>query len=318
MPPTSSAAHDGFLAALGKRLSFPPTTSLNPHCLSEHSLYRLFDELFEQGHRPWPTKEGTKQWLEEVGLLASIPLDKRSEHPSRRTRFYRMDIVQKANVQARPVELLQAYDENGVICYFSAVAFHALSTQPPAHHHVAIPVDAARKAVAQTSPPPHGEPHRSKTRQADPLGTWLFTRDGIPYYKTTREKRLLPGAQLRYIEASTVICITTLEQTLLDTLHKPLSCGGPAVVVEAWEQARSRVNEDRLADYLCAMDYLPIVQRVGFMMENLNHRPGKVLQAVLDGFLARLRPDDPSQRQQLFAGMKHDNLQFPWLVYVPS
>ena len=42
-----------------------------------------------------------------------------------------------------------------------------------------------------------------------------------------------PRAQIR---------ITTLEQTLLDSLYKPFLCGGPEVVFEAWQDAVDRLD----------------------------------------------------------------------------
>ncbi|MFT3882954.1 MAG: hypothetical protein QM703_25270 [Gemmatales bacterium] len=76
------------------------------------------------------------------------------------------------------------------------------------------------------------------------LGEWLFTYKGLRYYKTTKENRLVPGIQTRFLNPTSIVRITSLEQTLLDTLHRPLSCGGPAVVMEAWEQGITRAKKE--------------------------------------------------------------------------
>ena len=310
-------ANDAFLSSLVNRLSQEPSVSLNPHCLSERALYNLLDEIFAQGHCPQPSKSRTKNWLEEIGLLAPIPVDQYPESSKRSTRFYRLDVSRQAHSQPAPHELLQAYDKTGVICYFTAVAFHSLSTQPAAHHHIAIPIEPRPKATASLSTATR-EKSGGQKKKTDPLGTWLFTYNSLRYYKTTREKRLIPGIQTRHIGPASLIRITTLEQTLLDTLHRPLSCGGPAVVMEAWVQGLSRVSEEKLEHYLRQMDHLPTAQRLGYILDNLKYTPGKSLTSTLNSFLPQLDANDPDVYQQLFPGMKYDNLRHPWLVYGPS
>jgi len=308
--------HDAFISFLIDRLSRESSVSLNPHCLSERTLYSLFDEIIAQGHRPQQSKERTKEWLKEIGLLTPIAIDQYPDSSKRSTRFYRLDVSRKAQSQPSPLELLQAYNEAGVICYFTAIAFHSLSTQPPVHHHLGIPIEPRPKAAQVL--PRKVSVSRSESRKADPLGTWLFTYKGLRYYQTSREKRLIPGIQTRITGPTSLIRITVLEQTLLDTLHRPLSCGGPAVVMEAWEQGLGRVNEDKLERYLQKMDYLPIAQRLGYVLGSLGYRPGASLKNALDAYLARLDPNDPSAYQQLFPGVKYDHLQYPWLVYGPA
>ena len=204
-----------------------------------------------------------------------------------------------------------------MICFFTAVAFHSLSTQPAVYHHVAIPTEPRPKLLAPTLTETRNVP-RMQRKKADPLGTWLFTFRGLRYYKTIRDKKLIPGIQTRYTGPTSLIRITTLEQTLLDTLHRPLSCGGLAVVMEAWSQGLSRVNEDKLEMYLRQMGHLPIAQRVGYVLNNLGYKPGKALTTTLESFLSQLNPNDPNAYQQLFPGVKYDELRYPWLIYGPA
>ncbi len=307
---------NSFLSSLIERLSQEPSMSLNPHCLSERTLYDLFDEFRMPSGIPQPPKRQRKQWLEEIGLLTLIPIDEYPKGSTPNTRFYRLDITKKSRSHPSPLELLQAYDSTGVICYFTAVAFHTLTTQPPVHHHLAILTEPRTRTVTtSSSPEASSRPPRAK---ADPLGTRLFTCQGIPYYRTSREKRLLSGIQTRCLSATALIRITTLEQTLLDTLHRPISCGGPAVVTEAWEQGLRRLNEDKLARHLQDMDHLPIAQRLGYVLAALDYQPGPSLKATLDSYLARLNPDDPAACQQLFPGVRYEHLHHPWLVYGPD
>lgn len=307
----SSAWRDALLAGLVKRLSVEPSAALNPHCLSEQSLFGVLGDLEAEGFRLRDTKTRIVTWLKEVGLLTVIPVDHAQEESSARTRFYSLDIAKTPSSHVSPLELLQAYHANGVVCYFTAIAFHSLSTQAPVHHHIAIPTDSYVRAPVPT----RTKRHRVVSR--NPLGTRLFSYDGMPFYKTSRERRLLPGVQLRYVGATTVIRITNLEQTLLDTLHRPMACGGPPVVFEAWDQGLKRVHEDRIADYLGSMDHGPLVQRLGYMLDDLDYKPHSKLRGVLDQYLSRLNPADPSVYQQLFPGVEYSNPTRPWLVYGP-
>ena len=311
MPKHPSDWHETFLARLTKRLSIEPSTALNPQCLSEQTLYGILDDLDSDGFRPRDSKGRITAWLQEIGLLKVIPVDHAQEKPSARTRFYCFDVAKSPSSQTSPLELLQAYHSNGAICYFTAIAFHSLSTQPPVHHHIAIPTETyVRSAVPKVTK------HRVAT-SPNPLGTLLFSYDRTPFYKTSREGRLLPGVQLRYIGPKAVIRITNLEQTLLDTLHRPLACGGPRVVFEAWDQGLKRMNEDRLADFLVRMDRRPIAQRLGYILDGLEYKPRSKLRSVLDQYLSQLDPGDSSAYQQLFPGVHYSNLGHPWLVYGP-
>jgi predicted transcriptional regulator of viral defense system len=315
---TQLGAQDTFvISSLVDRLSREPSVSLNPHCLSQQTLDGLLDEIFAGGHGRVPSKIGTRKWLEEIGLLTPIAIDLYPNDSKPSTRFYRLDISRQSQSHPAPHELLQAYDKTGVICYFTALAFHSLTSQPAAHHHVAIPNEHRPKAK-QTSLAKIREASPGERKKADPLGTWLFTFKGIRYYKTSREKRLLPGVQTRYTGPTSLIRITTLEQTLLDTLHRPLSCGGPAVVMEAWGQGLGRVNEDKIELFLREMRHLPTAQRLGYVLDNLEYKPGRTLKSTLESFLSQLNPNDPNAYQQLFPGVKYDHLRHPWLIYGPA
>ena len=67
--------------------------------------------------------------------------------------------------------------------------------------------------------------------------------------------------------------MTTLEQTLLDTLHKPWSCGGSSVVFEAWERGVPLLDEERTAEYLMKIGRFDLTRRGGYMLDNNNYSP---------------------------------------------
>ncbi|MBC8121256.1 MAG: hypothetical protein H7Y22_05385 [Gemmatimonadaceae bacterium] len=212
-----------------------------------------------------------------------------------------------------PLEILQATARDGIICYFTAVHFHGLTTQGVSHHHIA--------RLRHYPQPQQGQKDRPESlgeRKAfDPLGSKQFTYRGMPYYLTQRERDLVVGVQRRYLDERTIIRITTLEQTLLDALHRPMSCGGPAVVFEAWETALERLDERRLAEYLEAIASSEVDRRVGYMLENLGHRPG----GVLGERLARMREELARATNQtpiaLLPGTESDSINPYWLVEVP-
>ena len=42
-----------------------------------------------------------------------------------------------------------AYEPKGVVCFFSALAFHSLTSQVPGHHHMAVLTDSPPAAAAR-------------------------------------------------------------------------------------------------------------------------------------------------------------------------
>jgi hypothetical protein len=216
-----------------------------------------------------------------------------------------------------PLELLQAAVKDGVVCYFTALSYHGLTTQPVAHHHIArLRSYPEHRPIAQDSQTRASDPNL-KARAYDPLGTKQFSYKGIPYYVTQRERRWVPGVQKRYLDERTIIQITTLEQTLLDTLHKPLSCGGVAVVFEAWETALGEIREERLVSYLKAIASPDVDRRVGYMIENLKHRSGDALKAYLQIAHAHLNASPDSTSIPLLPGLPSSSVNAQWLVEVP-
>lgn len=175
-------------------------------------------------------------------------------------KVYCLDVGGKPPIS--PIELLAATQSNfeqTAICYFTALEHHQLTTQPASHHH-----------IAQLKNYPSNEDGSEETVRSirlPPMGTLLLHQDGIPYYVSKRDRRLLPGIQTVAMSPHFMVRATTLEQTLLDTLHRPWSCGGPTVVFEAWEQAVSRIDESRLGNYLERIASPVLCRRVGYMLE---------------------------------------------------
>ena len=164
-----------------------------------------------------------------------------------------------------PLELLQAAKPQDVICYFSALSYHNLTTQMVPHYHIShlnpkVTMDRERIVAG------------SRSQRVPSLGSLLFRYEGMPYYYTRRILSQVPGVKTYYLSPRTIIRITDLEQTLLDTLHRPWSCGGAAVVMEAWENGMKMLDQERLADYLIFINSHLLTRRAGCMLDQFSFR----------------------------------------------
>jgi predicted transcriptional regulator of viral defense system len=81
-----------------------------------------------------------------------------------------------------------------------------------------------------------------------------------------RDPQYLVQTQWRFVHELSRIRVTSLEQTLLDTLHRPLNCGGAAVVFEAWDTGADRLDHDKLATLLHRINDLRLTRRVAYML----------------------------------------------------
>jgi hypothetical protein len=257
------------------------------------------------------------EWLCRLRLASQIPVEGES--------IYLLEIGASAEAEVDPLELLMADKPSGVICYFSAVAFHALTTQLVEHHHAA-------ELRPQSSTRVSGRPEKDKDFLNQPespaseshkpsvLGKKLLFRfQGVPFYSTSRSIRLVPGIQTRNRGPRAQVRVTTLEQTLLDTLYKPFHCGGPEVVFEAWQEgiASRRIDEERLVAYLRAMNYPATARRLGVMLELAGAAPGVELQRFLEASRDATDRRSSHARISLLPGVDYQNLNEPWLVNTP-
>jgi predicted transcriptional regulator of viral defense system len=159
-----------------------------------------------------------------------------------------------------PFELLAAHRPEGVVCFMSALTAHDLTTQRVVRHHVAVPKAARPHSGAQaerSAVAPSATDRKSAT-----LGHCLFAYRGAEYYETHRESRYLTSTQKRPLHGEFHFRVTSLDQTLIDTLDRPVACGGAAVVFEAWESAQRRINPRRMAALLGVINHPHLSRRV--------------------------------------------------------
>jgi len=265
----------------------------------------------------FPNTPEILKYLKKIGWAYPIEVEVPPATPSRSKEFYLLDIGAAHGAKIDPLELLQAYKPDGVICYFSALTYYSLTTQFATQHHIAA---LNKKTSAQKAN------HRHFTEKSDnslksnrkyALGKNLFTYQGIPFYLTKRSISRLIGVQTRMLGPRTNIRITTLEQTLLDTLHKPIYCGGPSVIFEAWEEGLTRLDEDLLNDYLQKIDSLLILRRVGAMIETLNFRPSHDFEVTLERCLENISQHSETSAIPILPGFEFPSLNAKWKVMTP-
>ena len=313
------AYRDEFLARLNQRLATPTSEWPTVRCWTEPALDRVFgqvrDELAAEKLETGLPNSSLLAWLCRLHLASQLSVESKS--------VYLLEIGANTKTEVDPLELLMAGKPSGIICYFSAVAFHELTTQLVKHHHVAeLQLHRATPESRHAEEDSAGRPERptaSGRRQPRGLGTLLFRFQGVPFYSTRRSTRLIPGIQTRGYGPRAQIRITTLEQTLLDSLYKPFYCGGPEVVFESWQEGISsrRIDEERLVAYLLAMDYPATARRLGVMLELVGSAPGAELRRFLEACQGVIDRQSPHARISLLPGVDYQNLNEPWLVNTP-
>ncbi len=221
---------------------------------------------------------------------------------------------QKGNVD--PFELLHAYKQDGIICYFSALFYFSLTTQYPSHHHIATIIKKAEKITTELTSNIMNEKSNDK-RKRNKLGTFGFSYQDLAFYSTRRKDYTIPGIQLRVLNPRTRIRITTIEQTLLDTLQYPYRCGGPSVIFEAWKTHKNKINESKILDYLRKIDTDNLSRRVGALFEIFNYRSGKDLSNHLKEIQNSILTTNEILNIPLLKGINYSNINTNWKILIP-
>lgn len=292
------------VAELAERLKAPSETIPNVQWLSDTRLIKLLVDIRNAVKAP-KALTGTRllDLLIDSKLARQLPPDDFSD-ASKSPAIFSLDIGGVPSIS--PIELLQATQssyQNTVICYFTALERHELTTQEAPHHHVASLKAPSKQPRPQPVPNPSAADYSGRKPS---LGTLLFGYQEIPYYMTQRDPALVPGIQTVRLSPSCMVRMTTLEQTLLDTLHKPWSCGGPSVVFEAWERGLPLLDDARLALCLKTIGRTDYTRRAGYMLEQFGHATAaNDLLALLSAAKAKVRsgaeptitllPDVPSK-----------------------
>ena len=317
---------EAFLACLSHSIAVPTADWPTVRCWTKTSLDRMFKRVKDDVGESKPPQSNLEllNWMKKLGLAWAIEAEGAT--------FYLLEFGASPKSEIDPLELMMAYEPFGVVCYFSALAFHSLTSQMPSHHHVAVLTESSRmghgKEAGQenteealrreTIAKKVGSDKRTRSK-ASPLGKCIFSFLDMQYYLTRRTKHLVPGVQNRSNGPRGQFRITTYEQTLLDTLYKPQNCGGPAVVLEAWQEALAsgRLDEQRLVGYLAQMDYPSTTRRLGTMLQLMDYTPGDELGSYLDRAKRSINREAPYSQISLLPGFDYSNLDEGWLVRLP-
>ena len=302
------------LAEFGSTFARPSTHLPTVRCVSRTVLSRLLTSMRKGIGAPGYSSLAPGQMIASLmhtGLLHQLPVDFGANVGPRTALFLIGLETSTANVD--PVELLVGWEPHGVLCYFTALQLHSLTTQVPTHHHI------ARLTPRATAPATRDREGRATAtgsghRTFDPLGSLQFRYEGVAYYRTHREPDLMPGTVWRDFSDKTRCGVTTLEQTLLDTLHRPLACGGPPVVMEAWARGAPDLSEVRLHDYLVALADDRLTRRVGYLLAANDLRAQEPLLGLLDAVKSRSSGADPIS---LLPGIPYVRVDPTWQIRVP-
>jgi len=128
-----------------------------------------------------------------MGLVSIIPVDltgsSPESSPSKQFIVFGIEGTSKPDIDS--LELLQAYNQDGVICYFSAISYFDLTTQAPAHHHIA---SLTRKSPIK-KPSRHDlatkNYNKESTNKNKKIGTRVFSFDGIQFYSWNKNQSSL-------------------------------------------------------------------------------------------------------------------------------
>jgi len=252
--------------------------------------------------------------LISMGFASRIPVEGTAgTAPSKE--FILLGIQESQDLGADPLELLQSYDQQGTICFFSALAYFNLTTQVPVHHHIAALTNQVATGMNSERPARIVQPKKTTTKSK--LGTYLFNYEGVPFYCTKRVKSSIPGIKIRVVSPRTNLRITTIEQTLLDTLQYPLHCGGQEVALEAWGRHIGRMDGGLLLDYLRTIRIDPLTRRVGAIFDLFGIPPAKGLHSFLNESMSRILSQPEVPEIPLFRGINCQRSNPAWKILVP-
>lgn len=136
------------------------------------------------------------------------------------------------------------------LCCWSAFVIHGLTDQVLNHIYVMAP---------------YGRKHFSSKTS--------FEIERTTYKIINVSPQSFFGTEIRWITEAP-ITVTDLERTLLEGLIRPEYCGGFREVMEAYGQAKERLNQNKLIDYGKKIS-LSVLKRIGWVLEEIGiHNEG--------------------------------------------
>jgi len=264
----------------------------------------------------FPRSDDILRWLGDSGLAFPLPVSPGTSVKNAPT-FYLLEVGAGVAPVVSPYELLQAYQPAGVVCFFSALSFHGLTTQIPPFHHSAL---LMRRPVVTSVVTPKVASNSSdvdETRVArNSLGSPVFSYGNTAYYSTKRYADLVPGIQVHVLDKRIHLRVTDLEQSILDTLVHPEAAGAQAVVFEAWEQGWDRVRQSTITQYLQTAS-LALTRRFGAMSKLLKLQLTDEILRYLDETKRKGIGTGNGEPINLLRGSAGQKLDQEWNVLTP-
>jgi hypothetical protein len=305
-----------FLKELSDKLSKPSAKIPSVRCLSSHTFSSIFTDIKRDLKllSTFPSGVETLSLLTSMGLASPVPVEKLKKNaPSKE--FYLIGISASHDTMADPLEILQAYKPSGVICFFSALSFYELTTQFPTHQHIATIVEPT--FTTKTEQTRTSASQSSDASNNNKFGPPAFSYQGVPFYSPRRSRNTIPGIKNRNFNPKTNIKITSKEQTLLDTLHYPLHCGGPEVVFEAWEDQLSTLDEQALLALLDATGSTLLTRRLGTLFDFMNYKPRNELSLFLEKVKVETKRSKELAEISLLRGFHYSHINHNWKTFTP-
>lgn len=299
---------ESLIAGFAEAVDEPSEPLPSVRCISDRSLRKILAGLRRIPDYRWLrsiTNSTAIHSLLDAHLLVPVG-DHRDATIAPADRLYAVGLSPDPD-DLDPLEILTALEPRGIVCYFTAYVLHDLTTQVPSFHHVAI---LTKQPLSAESDPP---PASTGVDESPPsLGTLRYTVGRTRFFSTQRARQLVPGVESRQLHPGLRIRCTTLEQTLLDGLLRPFSCGGAAVVLEGWERGGERMDHGRLTELLKAMRYPRLLPRVGYLLEMFGLHP-EVVASLREQAEAGTR----TVADTLLPGLHFDRIDPRWNLRVP-
>ncbi len=319
MPQSNFTSHnwESFLNSLSSIISKATPDYPSTRCWSRKSLATIVQKIKRERKLPstFPNTPEILTHLKNIGWAYKLDVDPLSNKTPPSKDFYLLDITAAHEIKIDPLELMQAYKPKGIICYMSALTYHSLTSQLPTQHHIAVLVKPTK--TYESPKTIRKENKKTFTDKKSSLGDLVFNFQNQPCYLTRRSQSRLVGYQTRITGPRTRLRLTTIEQCLLDTLHKPICCGGVPVVLEAWQEGLPRIDEELLTSYLLQINYPLYFRRLGALFELLDYTPGGDLEKTIALGLESFDQNDPNASIALLPGFNFPTLNKKWQVLTP-
>lgn len=187
-------------------------------------------------------------------------------------------ILRKKN--ATPFDVGLTVKKNGYLSYYSAMQVHQLTLQIPKTVYI--------------SEEKYADPYKLKSNEVELKQENVDKAFSKPQRVAAESyKSKLDGFRYVYLQRKHTninigiikrqdLTITDLERTLIDISVRPVYSGGAFEVLNAYKNAKSKINIDKINEYLTQLDYIyPYHQLIGFYLDLVGFSQ-KELKVFLD------------------------------------